>query len=145
MCQKFTYNPMLSYHPDTEVFFLNFHFSSFFKVEIANRRLFYSRDRSTSLFGTIICNCWMRIDKTSAPIVLKLERMVYHVVCSMSWTPPIKPGNLLTILATIYIKTVSFLHLLFLLLNWFKLFLSCLKIATFTVSSISAQTSKERI
>ena len=75
----------------------------FFKAEIANRRLFYSRDRSTSLFDTIICNYWMRIDKISGPIVLKLERMVYHVVCSMSWTPPIKPGNLLTISATIYI------------------------------------------
>ena len=97
-----------------------------FKVEIANRRLFYSWDRSSSLFDTIICNYWMRIDKISGPIVLKLERMVYHVVCSMSWTLPIKAGNLLTISATIYIRTVSSLHLLFLLLNWFKLFLSCL-------------------
>ena len=139
---------MLSCYPDTEVFFLYFilrNFDDFFKAEIANRCLFYSRDRSTGLFDTIICNFWMRIDKISGPIVLKLERMVYHVVCSMSWTPPIKPGNLLTILATIYIKTVSFLHLLFLLLNWFKLFLSCLRRAMFTVSSISAQTRKERI
>ena len=94
---------------------------------------------------TIICNYWMRIDKISVPIVQKLERMVYHVVCSMSWTPPIKAENLLTISAIIYTRTVSSLHLLFLLLNWFKLFFSYLRRATFTVSSISAQTCKDRI
>ena len=85
----------------------------FFKVEIANRLLLYTRNSYKSLFDTIFSNYWMRIDKISGPIVRKLERMVYHVVCSMSWTPPIKPGNLLTILATIYVRTVSFLHRLY--------------------------------
>ena len=113
----------------------------FFKAEIANRRLFYSRQvykpvwyYYLQLLNANWWNIWPHCSKTWA------HGVSYHVVCSMSWTPSIKPGNLLTILATIYIRTVSSLHLL----NWFKLFLSCLNWATFTVSSISARPARNK-
>ena len=55
-------------------------------------------------FAAIKCE----LIKYLSPLFKKLELMVYHVVCSMSWTTPIKAGNLLTISATVFIRTISY-------------------------------------